>query len=174
MYSFEHRAPLSQNRARHPAEILPDDRGCKYNSAAIIFASHRGQYPPYLYSHTRLITSGINRLNGAPDRTRTCNLRLSLPTTAFAAIERIKYAPRLGSGLYLHRFRWNTYSLYGSRKYSAPTVITDRNNPSAPHRFPRYCHRPPPEPELRQMPEGFTDTVSCTEQVFVSPFRLLF
>ncbi len=52
---------------------------------------------------------------GAPDRTRTCNLRLSLPATAFAALSScFSRITSLGSGLYLHHFRWDTYSLYGS------------------------------------------------------------
>lgn len=65
--------------------------------------------------------------NGAPDRTRTCNLRLSLPATTFAACR--KYIPdSLWSGLYLHHFRWGAYSLYGSRLRQSA-------------RFPRYRHR---------------------------------
>ena len=48
---------------------------------------------------------------GAPGRTRTCNIRLSLPTTVFTAA-----LARLWSGLSLRHHRRHTYSLYGSPK----------------------------------------------------------
>jgi hypothetical protein len=61
-------------------------------------------------------------LNGAPERTRTSNPRLSLPTTSFDAL----ILSGLWSGLSLHHHRCRTYSLYGSPKL----------------RFPRDCHQP--------------------------------
>ena len=66
------------------------------------------------------------RGNGAPGRIRTCDRRLSLPTTAFAAP-----GPCLSlwSGLSLRHLRRRTYSLYGSpRTFHAL-------------RFPRDCHQ---------------------------------
>jgi len=92
--------------------------------------------------------NGPNVVCGTPDRTRTCNLRLSLPATAFAApATRLRFEGTkgghgdtgLGSGLYLHHRRWDTYSLYGSRCIANPAGCGtgQRRKP----RFPRYCHR---------------------------------
>ncbi len=56
----------------------------------------------------------------------------------------------LGSGLYLHRRRWSTYSLYGSRSMTHAPVSSVLPTPR-PDRCPR-C-------------EGSTDTVLCTPPV---------
>ena len=98
------------------------------------------------YAHHNLpeLTNLYGQLYGTPDRTRTCNLRLSLPATVFTAptpagLESSQsrfpaphLSPGLWSGLYLHHFRWDTYSLYGS-----PLAAGKR----ATRGFPRYCHR---------------------------------
>ncbi len=47
----------------------------------------------------------------------------------------------LGSGLYLHHHRWDTYSLYGSRRLTAPGPARRPGPGRARSRFPRYCHR---------------------------------
>ena len=79
-----------------------DDRDHNPGLYQLSYAHHRGDY------RTTCISSfAID--SGAPGRTRTCNRRLSLPTTAFAAS-----VSSLWSGLSLHRHRCCTYSLYGS------------------------------------------------------------
>ena len=52
--------------------------------------------------------------SGAPGRTRTCNIRLSLPTTAFAAPCADWPRTCSWSGLSLRHLRRCTYSLYGA------------------------------------------------------------
>ncbi len=92
------------------------------------------------YAHQsplRQTTIAEQPANGAPDRTRTCNLRLSLPTMAFATLQAAARPAGLWSGLYLHHLRWGTYSLYGARM----KTLTPTSAGGASARFPRYCHR---------------------------------
>ena len=50
----------------------------------------------------------------------------------------------LWSGLYLHHLRWDTYSLYGSRRFLSLFYQRMRSFDQVwlcSHRFPRYCQR---------------------------------
>ena len=78
------------------------------------------------------------RKTGAPDRTRTCNLRLSLPLQ-FSLPPGLVGPGSLWSGLYLRHRRRGTYSLYGSRRGPAQPHL---RYGVAIHRFPRCSHRP--------------------------------
>ena len=76
---------------------------------AIIITGFRCATKPRNNSSSNLVTRPFD-LYGAPGRIRTCDPRLSLPTTPFDA----PWYMGLWSGLSLHHFRCRTYSLYGS------------------------------------------------------------
>ena len=87
--------PLSQRTRRHPVDFFRSGRtvcwGERWGSNPRPPGSQPGALPTELrspYTNDTIVPvqqpPGLRKA-GTPDRTRTCNLRLSLPTTAFAA-----------------------------------------------------------------------------------------
>ncbi len=80
-----------------------------------------------LLSENTLAQQPDTNLTGAPDRTRTCNLRLSVPLQLSLVTADARYSGAVfglsWSGLYLHHFRWDTYSLYGSQSDTTDSKV---------------------------------------------------